>query len=230
MDHEYVKSYRGSPRPNDVFQPHMPDVDLLSNMDAFFAEERSKLLLANPPLDDQEKGQRYICVITPERSCYYIPCSPPDTMSSEELEPVTQLLPPDKPLNICAISYNFNEALMRDVTDANAEIERFMKNMGKCIPFFGFLLAFGYIGHNVIVFEGHPSAFESGVRASDLLLIDSAMLPFLQADWEDIADKVMNPEWKILIHNREDYTLSQVFKPDDKAESSKGWKKWWNLW
>lgn len=186
-------------------------------------------MLADPPLDGQEEGRHYICVITPERSCLYIPCSPPGSFSSEELEPVTELLPPDRSLNVCVIAYNFNEALMPGVVDVNADIERIMKNMGKCIPFFGFLLAFGYIGHNVVVFEGHLSVFESGVRASDVLLIDSAMLPFLQADWEDIANEVMQPERKILIHNRDDYTLSRVLK-SEKRESSANPKKWWKWW
>src|SRR5689334_17395323 len=112
MDHEYIKSYSGSPPHNDVFQPHMPDVDLFSNMDGFFADVRGQLVLADPPLDGQEEGHRYISVITPERSFIFIPCSPPGSFSPEELEPVTELLPPDQPLNICVISYNFNEALM----------------------------------------------------------------------------------------------------------------------
>lgn len=230
MDQEYVKSYRGSPPQEDIFQPHMPDVDLLSNMATFFAEARSQLILADPPLDGQEEGHHYICIITPERSSHYIPCSPPGSFSSEEVEPVIELLPPDRPLNICAIVYNSNEACMQGVADVDADIKLIMKNMDKCIPFFGYLLAFGYIGHSVLAFEGHWSAFESGVRACDVLLIDSAMLLFLQPDWEDIANKVMQPERRILIHNREDYTLSEVLKPHDRREGEAGRKKWWKWW
>jgi hypothetical protein len=74
-------------------------------------------------------------------------------------------MPPDPPLKISVISYTFIEALTTEID--------------KAIPFRGFLISWAYLGHSVIVFEGHPSAFESGVRDCDVLLIDSGMLPFI---------------------------------------------------
>lgn len=66
--------------------------------------------------------------------------------------------------------------------------------MTRAIPFRGYLLAWATAGHNVIVFEGHPTAFESGVRNADVLLMDSGMLPFVQFNWVEAAQRVMQPE------------------------------------
>ena len=72
------------------------------------------------------------------------------------------MMPPDPPLKISVISYTFIEALATEID--------------KAIPFRGFLNAWAYLGHSVIVFEGHPSAFESGVRDCDVLFVDSGMM------------------------------------------------------
>lgn len=82
--------------------------------------------------------------------------------------------------------------------------------MTRTIPFRGILNGWAYLGHNVMVFEGHPAAFESGVRDSDVLLVDSGMLPFIQFNWADVARRVMHPGGRIFIHDRETYTLSIV--------------------
>jgi hypothetical protein len=118
------------------------------------------------------------------------------------------LLPPDPPLKISVVSYTLIEAFTQDETKT------------KCIPFLGFLIGFAYIGHNVVVFEGHPTAFESGVKESDVLIVDSGMLPFIQKDWFEVARRVMRPGAKVFVHKRETFTLMPV-APSAKAE---GWQ------
>lgn len=227
---ECINSFEGSPRPANIFEPHMPAVDLLSDMDAFFATARSRLIRADPPFLNQDKGQRYIGIITPSREFLSLPCPGPGELSSQELQFENELLPPTRSLNITVVTYNFLEAFMQDAADANAEDETLMENINKCIPFLGFLLVFSYLGHSVIAFEGHQSAFESGVRNSDVLLVDSGMVPFLQEDWAKVAFKIMKPEGRILFHDREDYSLGEIFKDNKPPAPEQNTKPWWKLW
>jgi hypothetical protein len=179
-----VKIYDGSPPPSDVFQPHMPSVHLLADMDSFFAKVRSNLAAA---------GERCIAIITPTRDVIGHPWPAPDKMPPDVILSARQLLPPCTRATISVISHTVRSQTTED--------------MSRCIPFLGYLGAFASIGHSVVVFEGHPSAFESGVRNTDVLLVDSGMLPFIQKDWLEVARKTMLPNSKILLHDRETYTL-----------------------
>jgi hypothetical protein len=132
-------------------------------------------------------------------------CPEPGSVPKEKAAEMGETLPPDPPLQISVISYTYIEALV--------------ENMSQAIPFRGFLIGWAYIGHNVIVFEGHPSAFGSGVRDCDVLLVDSGMLPFLQSDWQEVAQRVMRPAPLILVHDRATYTVSQVNKPQGQPNS-----------
>ena len=186
-------------QPIDKFEPNMPNVDSLSDMDALFAQARNALNTGCPPdqkTDSLPEGTRCIAVITPDRNTVFVPGITPGSLSTDDVAVVYDLLPSEEPLHITVISY----------TDADALTE----NIGKCIPFLGYLYAFSYVGHNVVVFEGHPSAFESGVRNSDVLLVDSAMLPLIQDEWLEVAYEVMNPNPKVLLHDRETYSLYQI--------------------
>lgn len=219
MDPHYLRSYPGSPKSDDIFQPHMPGVDFFSDMEARFAKVRSEIELGDPVTDPLEKplreAQRRIAIITPGRMTMFIPSSPPGDQS-EAVRVVEELLPSDRPLNISVISYTFLEALIQESL--------------RCIPFLGYLLGFSYVGHSVIVFEGHPSAFESGVRGSDVLFVDSGMLPFMQDDWLDVAEQVMMPNPRIFIHTRETFTLSQVVMKRTEQQADDRRKPWWKFW
>jgi hypothetical protein len=184
-----VKIYDGSPPPADVFQPHMPSVHLLADMDSFFAKVRSNLAAAFP----QETGKCGFAIITPTRDVIGIPWPAPDKMPPDVILSARQLLPPSTRATISVISHTVRSQTIEDLS--------------RCIPFLGYLGAFASIGHSVVVFEGHPSAFESGVRNTDVLLVDSGMLPFIQKDWLEVARKTMLPNSKILLHDRETYTL-----------------------
>jgi len=198
MELKHVRSIEGSPRPDDIFEPHMPGVELLSDMDELFRAAREQLEEGEFPEGEYAKGQRAVAIVTPGRLVMFQPCAPPGGMSGAHVEGAKQLMPPDPPLRISAVSYTLLEAFMKDETRT------------KVIPFLGFLLSFAYVGHNVVVFEGHPTAFESGVRDCDVLMIDSGMLPFIQEDWFDVARRVMRPGAKFFVHERKSFTLLPV--------------------
>jgi len=102
------------------------------------------------------------------------------------VQSIEKILPSSGLCNVVAIAF----------TDVRAP-GRF-EDVAKAIPFIGFLMGFAYIGHSVVVFEGHPSAFTKAMSETDLLLADAQMIPFLQEDWLDVAFKVMRkPEIRV---------------------------------
>ena len=228
MQFKNIESLPGSPQPEDIFEPNMPGVDLLSDMDGFFMQVRKLLeaknideyiqsaglsLLDHPHNAGKENPEevRYVAVITPGRIISLAPGFPvshPNAKLEKELASVESLLPSETPLQITAISYTKLEAFEKDTT------------WTQCIPFFGYLLAFASLGHNVIVFEGHSSALEAGVRNSDVLIIDSGMLPFLAENWAEVIFQAMNPNPKVFIHERKNFELWPVIKKN----SPPGWR------
>lgn len=208
MERKYIESVEGSPRPADIFEPHMPEVDVLSNMDELFAAARATLEGEGPPIETLAEGGRAVAIVTPGRIFIFAPCPPPGSMEDEKVREMRRLMPPQGERNVAVVSYTMLDALMQDETKT------------KCIPFLGILMAYAYVGYNVVVFEGHPTAFESGVRDCDVLIVDSGMLPFIQDDWFKVARRAMRPDAKVFIHKRETYTLMPV-APSSRA---KGWQ------
>ena len=203
---KHIQSIEGDATPSDIFQPHLMGVELFEDMDEVFLEARQLAEGQHPDAGDPEldHAKRGVAILTPGRLIVFDPCPERNSVPENELLPMLTMLPPKSPLNISVISYTRIEALTTD--------------MNKAIPFRGYLLAWATAGHNVIVFEGHPSAFESGVRNADVLLMDSAMLPFVQFNWVEAAERVMRPEGKVFLHDRKTYTLSLFSKPE--AQSS----------
>jgi hypothetical protein len=185
-----VNTFPGSPQPEDLFEPHMPEVKVLPDMDAFFIDLKRTLV--------REKAERHLFIVTPDRTTIKISIPPPSRESDKAMADDSKMLRSDRPLDISVISYTKLEALMKD------------QERTRCIPFLGYLIAFAYAGHRVLAFEGHPSAFESGVRKCDVLFVDSAMIPFLQQDWTATAFRVMRPGSRIFVHDRQTYTLSNI--------------------
>lgn len=208
MERKYIESVEGSPRPADIFEPHMPGVDVLSNIDELFAAARAQIEGEGPPIETLAEGGRAVAIVTPGRIFIFAPCPPPGSMTKEQIAPCGEMMPPRPPRKIAVVSYTLLEAFTQDETKT------------KCIPFLGILLGFGYVGHNVLVFEGHPTAFESGVRDCDVLIVDSGMLPFIQDDWFKVARRAMRPDAKVFIHKRETYT----FMPVAPSSSAQGWQ------
>jgi hypothetical protein len=206
---------------HDIFEPHMPEVDVLSDMGGLFAKTRAMLEAENITEyiqrvgfdqlirpDKPSKGQRHVAIITPRRMVYLQPAPGPNTQPEQEVTLLKELLPGAAPLQITVISYTELEAYMED------------KTRTRCIPFLGYLLGFAYIGHNVVVFEGHPSALEHGARNSDVLIIDSGMLPFMPENWAEIVFPVMKSDPRIFIHQRKTYELMSVAR----KKSPPGWR------
>lgn len=174
-------------------------------MDLVFQEARQLAAGEHPDTGDPELDQakRGVAIVTPGRLIMLDPCPDRDSVPEDDLLPMLEVLPPKSPLNISVVSHTRIEALHEDMT--------------KAIPFRGYLLAWATAGHNVIVFEGHPSAFDSGVRDADVFLMDSGMLPFVQFNWADAAFRVMQPDGKIFLHDRKNFGLSIISKPGQPA-------------
>ena len=194
-DRKHIQSIEGGPKPSDLFQPHLMGVELFEDMDAVFQEARQLAAGQHP-----NSGQRGVAIVTPGRLIMLDPSPEPNTIPEDKLRPMLAVLPSNSPLNISVVSYTNIEALTTD--------------MDKAIPFRGYLLAWATAGHNVIVFEGHPSAFDSGVRDADVLLMDSGMLPFVQFNWFEAAVRVMRPDAKVFLHDRKTFTLSIFSKAE----------------
>jgi hypothetical protein len=182
----------GSLPPADIFEPYMPEVDARTDLDEVFEKARRQSAGEGPD------GARQVVVVTPGRMLMGIPAPPAGSMPETTVQPARALLKRPGPLNVAVIAHNRLAAL----TDEQGKM--------KAIPFLGHLLGFAYLGHHVVVFEGHPSAYEAGVRGADVLLIDSGMLPFLRDDWAAVAFAAMNPGARVYVHNRERYILYPV--------------------
>jgi hypothetical protein len=207
MEQTKVACLPGSPVPSDPSEPHLPSVDVLCDMDGLFAEARQKAV-AGDVWDGRQ--MRQMIVVTPRRTLTCVPVGPP---SRDALEQARRVFGSDQPLRISVVSFTKFDSTME------APPQR-IGAMNKSIPFFGFLLGFAEVGHAVVVFEGHPSAFEAGVRDSEVLIVDSAMLPFLQQDWASVAFGAMRRGAEILIHDRERYEFRRVVK----AAGEPGWE------
>ena len=199
-EHKHKQTIEGHAPPADIFQSHLMGVELFQDMDAVFQQARKVSAGQHQNVDSPTltEGQRCVAILTPGRLIMLDACPEPNSVPEAEVLPMLSVLPSKSPLNISVISYTRVEALTTD--------------MSKAIPFRGYLIAWAYSGHNVIVFEGHPSAFDSGVRDADMLLMDSGMVPFVQFDWVDAAQRVMRPEGKIFLHDRKTFTLSLYSK------------------
>lgn len=184
----------GSPEPADRFQPPMPGVDRPPDLAEVFAKARRAVA---------EPAQPRIAIVTPGRMLMLLPVT---KLPEPALGGIKALLKSDSPLAITVISYTKLDALMED------------KERTKCIPFLGQLAAMASLGHQVIVFEGHPSAFKTGVAGADVVLVDSGMVPFLQSDWTPVAFALMKPGGRVLVHDRKTYSLMEVRPRADKGE------------
>lgn len=155
----------------EFFAPHMPEVDIRPDIETIFARARA----AADELVEDEAGlyHRQMIVVTPGRLLVGKACPLPAEIPGDELERFKELVPPKPQLHIATITYTYLEALKKD--------------MAKAIPFIGYLLGFGMLGHVVWVFEGHPSALAAGCRDADLLLVDSGMLSELGTNWREVA-------------------------------------------
>jgi hypothetical protein len=166
----------------------MPEVVAPVNIEEVFANIRK--------IAAGDKGQGGLVILRPNRSYLHVPPMTATAELKKFAEGLEKLIPSAKQRNISVISYTeFGGGDVPNITEAN-----------KSIPFFGLLMGLSYLGHAVWVFEGHPSALAAGCRDADVLIVDSAMLPFLQAGWHDAVSAVMRNA-NLLVHNRANFQL-----------------------
>jgi tetratricopeptide (TPR) repeat protein len=174
-------------------KPYMPQVDeTLSEAALTQVFEQARATSAgrlrrsggsDPP------DQRYIALITPGRLICQLPTNRPNSMDASAVRPIEALLPRTPPKYVVAIAfYTWSPSMS-------------MRELSATIPFFGFLMGFAYIGHSVVIFEGHVSAFKAALHGADMLVVDADMAPFLPKGWPKLARQAMRtPE--INIYNR----------------------------
>lgn len=175
-----------------LFQPRMPEVDQPANLSDVFDKARTAAAGAEPA---PRRPERHVVIVTPGRLLMFQPCPAPGSMPEEQVAVIKRLIPPERQRNIAAISFT--------------ELAAVQANVSKAIPFVGMLLGFAYIGHAVWVFEGHPSALAFGCREADVLLVDGAMVPHLQSDWQAVASNAMRRA-EIYVHDRQAFTLRRL--------------------
>jgi hypothetical protein len=189
--------------PKDRHAPFMPDVDLRHNVEEFFAEARSAA--AKSP------DGRGVTLIGPDRAVIVLPVPQPSPAMDAQLPKVPDI-PSDRPLDIAVIA---NTGILATVQGIPPKVEE----VAKVIPFLGALIAFGYAGHRVWIFEGHPSTLAAGLQNAEILLLDSGMLPMLQSDWMSVAQNRMDPPCRVLIYSRE----RPAFLPAIPSSTPQGW-------
>jgi hypothetical protein len=154
---------------NDLFTPHMPEVDLRPELDGIF--DRARAAAAELNLDEIGAAHNQLIIVTPGRLLIAKDSPLQEDIPMEQLGLLGELVPPEPSINIAVIAYTYLDALKTD--------------MRRAIPFIDFLLGFSAIGHLVWIFEGHQSALAAGCRDADLLLVDEAMATFLDQDVPD---------------------------------------------
>jgi hypothetical protein len=165
-------------REDPTFSPHMPEVDTLTHPDSVFVDARNVGLgYKRPP--GANHGERYIALVTPGRLVMQLACPRPGERPISVVTEIRERFPVEPPGFVVAIALNELKAV------------REIKGAQRAIPFLNYLLDLGYAGHAVTIFEGHRSALRHGLTGAGLLVVDAGMIPFLQADWQDVAREVM---------------------------------------
>jgi hypothetical protein len=179
----------------DPFEPCMPEVDREVNLVDLFAHTRSRLAFERPTPTAQP-GQRCIAIVTPAREVAVVDGLLPGTAPDRFVETARFFLPFNRPLNITAIGYCGSKPLKRD------DLKR--------LPFVAAMLSFTYVGHSVVVFEGHSSGFEAALRGADVLMVDSYMLPHLQHDWFAVSRQVLGRNGRVRVFERKTIKILPV--------------------
>jgi hypothetical protein len=146
-------------------------------------------------------GQRYIVVVTPGRATFIQPCPRPGTMDANSVQAIQKIAPAHTPSNIAVIAFT--------------QFDPATSSMSKAIPFLGYVMGLSYIGHNVIVFEGHHSALAAGCRDADMVIVDEAMIPHLHGDWMNAVFTAMRGT-QVLVFGRNG-TVKRIAKKLNKA-------------
>ena len=175
-----------SAAPRDRAAPHMPDVNVSASAGDAFAKARAQA--------SGQNGSRGIAIVRPDRAVLFLTLPPPPPQTSLMAKHLASVIPSDHGQNVAVIAFTA-------FTMTRPEAAR-IQEASAAIPFFGLLCGLNYVGHRILIFEGHPSALALGLEQSEVLIVDSAMLPFLQPDWMPVAQRVMPANRRIFIHDR----------------------------
>lgn len=136
-------------------------------------------------------------VVRPDGKCLVLPALRKDRVRAEMVAAVERMVPSTTKRNVAVIGE----------TSWAAGDAPTLQTATHAIPFFGLLMGFTSVGHSVWIFD--VNVFESGCREADVLIVDSACLTTLSAQWQSDAARVMrNPQ--ILVHDRATYKLREL--------------------
>ena len=181
----------------------MPQVDVPADIEERF-KKAWRLASGGPDiatLTAAPAGQRYIVVVTPGRATIIQPCPRPGSMDAASVQAIQKVAPTHSPSNIAVIAFT--------------QFDPAVTSMAKAIPFLGYVMGLSYIGHNVVVFEGHASAINAACREADMVIVDEAMVPHLQHDWMSAVLRAMRGS-QLLIFGRNG-TVKRVARKVDRA-------------
>ncbi len=177
----------------DPFAPRMPDVNVNADVAELFARVR-EMLPRDRSSQKLKAGDPWLGIVCPDRSHFLLTLSVDAELPPQLVKANKACIPHTRPLNITAVGFTGLRP--------SSEICR--------MPFVASILPLAYIGHNIIVFEGHPSGFEAALRDADVLAVDSAMLPFLQHDWFEVARGAFRERGRIRMFDRKTLSLPPV--------------------
>lgn len=175
------------------FEPRMPEVDVWEDMEeTFIAARRMAADPQEPAIAIVTPGHRMVLPVA-------IGLIPPAERQSPKYAELAGFVSLSQSQNVTAICMTDLSTGLQDVY--RPEDPPFTGS--RAIPFFGYLMALGALGHNVLIFEGHPSTLAMGCRDAEVLIVDGGMVPFLQTDWMAVARSVMRPGHKGFIFHRD---------------------------
>lgn len=178
--------------PPDLFEPRMPEVDHPARIHQVFDQARKS---ADSRHDGERNPSRQVVLVTPGRVLMLQPCPAPGSMPKNMVSQIERLVSPKVKRRIAVIAYT--------------ELKAITTGLAKAIPFFGMLVGMAYIGHSVWIFEGHASALAAGCKDADVLIVDSAMVPYLTSNWQHLALSEA-PKLEVYIHDRTNHSLRKV--------------------
>jgi hypothetical protein len=186
----------------------MPKVDADTDHGRVFEQARRQA-------DDAKRQGNSVMIVTPGRMIIELPCSPPGSMAENVVGPIRELAPLPA-TTITVIGFNDIVADFPNARHDEVEKQRQLREMmNQAVPFFGYVLGFGYLGHNVMLFEGHPLAYAAGLRGAEMLMVDSIMIEALPPDWIEIARREMVGRRRVVVFRRDGGLEALELPPPD---------------
>jgi hypothetical protein len=192
VDAKGVSHPRTTPAAGDVY---MPKIEERTGMEEYFAKIRHTA--AGTGAGDG------LVIVKPDRTLMVMPRLGETEQLKKMADSVRKIVPATVQRNIAVVAFT--------VFGASPGGEVGLTEVDKAIPFLGMLVGLSYIGHAVWIFEGHESALVEGCREADILMVDSAMRPFLAPGWDAKVAAVMRNA-NILVHNRANYSVGAIRK------------------